>query len=428
MKKIFSILISLVMVFSIMNITVFATEVDDGTITGDTHVHEDGTVHEGAEHVDDEGIVDDTTQSTDQVVEEEEDIGYKIGKIVEAGEVTETTMYGMYTVKMQDVTVRLTEGKFANQEFETSYFISQDYEGLFEAPKLNVGDKVFVTVETTTDEQTGEDVTNAYVVQKMRDTNMLVIGLIVAVLLIVFGRMSGVKTIALIAINTAVALGVLVGLYLNGASAILSLLALVIPIIVTNVIILNGFKRESIVAMLAVLVSTVITIGLFAIFNNSIGANGLTEYGSYISGANLELLQDAETGENKFDYLDIIVAGVIVMSLGATIDMAIRSVKKGSQGKSFSATLKEVSKKLAHKLNSVSIVWLGAFITIFTIFMLYQRPLLEIINVETIVLEFMKLMIILLNVVIVMPIAILLSKELLKQRTLGEPNDLVEKE
>ena len=154
----------------------------------------------------------------------------------------------------------------------------------------------------------------------------------------------------------------------------------------------------------------------------------MTEYGSYISGANLELLQDAETGENKFDYLDIIVAGVIVMSLGATIDMAIRSVKKGSQGKSFAVTLKEVSKKLAHKLNSVSTVWLGAFITIFTIFMLYQRPLLEIINVETIVLEFMKLMIILLNVVIVMPIAILLSKELLKQRTLGEPNDLVEKE
>ena len=203
MKKYFSILVSLVMIFSIMNITVFATEAQDSVTTGETHVHEDGTVHEGAEHVDGEGAVDDTTQATDETVVEEEDDGYKKGVIVEAGEITETSMYGMYKVKMQDVKVRVSEGKLENQEFETSYFISQDYNGLFEAPKLNVGDKVFVSIESSTNEQTGEEVTNVYVVQKMRDSNLLIIGLIIAALLIGFGRIAGVKTLGLIAINTA---------------------------------------------------------------------------------------------------------------------------------------------------------------------------------------------------------------------------------
>ena len=48
---------------------------------------------------------------------------------------------------------------------------------------------------------------------------------------------------------------------------------------------------------------------------------------------------------------------------------------------------------------------------------------MEIINVETITIEIIKLLIIVLNVVIVIPISVLLSKELLKVRGLSENVD-----
>lgn len=431
MKKYFSILLSLVMVFSIMNVTVFATEAVEGDTTGATHVQEDGTVHEGAEHVDgeegtstDEGTNDNA--QTDEVVEEEEQNGYSTARIVEAGEITETEMYGMYKVKMQNVKMLILDGKHKGEEFETSYYISLDYNGLFEASPLKVGDKVYAAVEENGTSEDGQTQYVGYAVQKLRDTNMLAVGIVIAILLVVVSRIGGLKTIALAIVNIGVTLAVVIGLLLNGASAILSLLALIIPIIVIDIIILNGLKRESLVAMLAVLVSTVITIGAYSVLNNMFAVNGLTEYGSYLSGVDPKVILDEETSEPKFDYLDIIVAGVVVMTLGVTIDMALRSVKKGAQGRSFGATLKEVSKKLPNKINTALTVWVGSFAAIFAVFMLYQRPILEIINVETIVIEILKLMVIFLNVILVMPIGILLSKELIKQRTIGETIDKVE--
>ena len=111
----------------------------------------------------------------------------------------------------------------------------------------------------------------------------------------------------------------------------------------------------------------------------------------------------------------------MLMTIGVTIDMGLRAVRKGSQGKPFGITLKEVSKVLPNKLNNALLVWLGGFMSVFVVFYLYARPILEIINVETIVVELLKLMVIFINVILVMPIGILISKELLKTRGLTEP-------
>ncbi len=414
MKKYLSILLSIVMVLSIMSVSVFATEPTDDTTTtsGQTHIHEDGTVHEGAEHTDGEDgtQTDDTTQQV-----EEEQNGYLKGKITEVSDVKEESIYGMYTIKVQPVKVEMLEGKYAGQQFDSVYYLTQDYNGTFEAKPLQVGDKVYAGVEEGTNEETGEATTSAYVVQKMRDTNLLIAGLLVAAVLLIIGTMSGVKTLGLVVANTVVAMVAFFALYLNGVNNILSLLALVIPIIIIDVLIISGFKKESWVSILAVVISTIITIGIFALLNNCLSVIGLTEYATYLSGVDAKLL--------VFDYLDLLVAGAMIMSLGVAIDMSIRAVRKGSQGKAFGITLKEVARKLPNKLNTVFLAWLGGFMTIFTIFVLYSRPILEILNVETIVIEIIKIMVIFLNTLIVIPIGILLSRELLKTRGLVEAKE-----
>lgn len=409
MKKYVSILLSLVMVFSIMSVSVFATEIEDNpdnVVTISAPIEAETT---GAENT------DDGTQSTEPVVEEEEENGYLKGKIIAVEDVTEENVYGMYTIKTQPVTVQILNGKHANEEHESTYYLTKDINGMFEDEPLKVGDNVYIQVGEEEDTETGEQTVLVAVVQKMRDTNLLVIALLVAVVLLVIGTISGVRTLGLIVANVAIVMACVCGLYLNGISALLSLLTLVVAIIIANTLIINGFKKESWVAILSIFISTVITIGVFMLMNNWLSVIGMTEYGNFLNGANPELI--------KFNYLDILVAGTMIMSLGVTIDIGLRAVKKGSQGKSFGITVKEIAKKLPERTNIVFLAWFGAFITMFVVFFVYQIPFLEIVNQETVIVEAAKILIMFVNVLLVIPVAALLSKELLKTRSLVEPKE-----
>lgn len=410
MKKCLTIILSMIMVLSMS--VVFATESDVFATEAATDVQAKDVSATGIPAT---GV---PATGTDLINDESNKLaGYATAKVTKVSAVSEQSYYDIYTIKTQEVTIDFMNGEYKDQEFDTVYYISQDYFGMYESPELSVGDKVYADVQITEPTEDGGETTyNASIVQKIRDTHMLITGLIIAVLLIVITRFVGLRIIGLMATNALVVFGAVFGLYMTGVNPILSLLILMASLILVNGVILNGFKKETFVAMLAALVATTISMGVITLLNNIYGVVGLTEYGSYITGV-------ADASTLLFSYLDIIVAGIIVIITGLTMDIALRSVKKASQGRDFVTTVKDISSALTSRMNIAFMVLLGTFMPVFIVFTLFNRPIMEIINVETITIEIIKLLIIVLNVVIVIPISVLLSKELLKVRGLSENVD-----
>jgi uncharacterized membrane protein len=56
--------------------------------------------------------------------------------------------------------------------------------------------------------------------------------------------------------------------------------------------------------------------------------------------------------------------------------------------------------------------------------MVFERPLLEVVNVETISTEIVKILVVIFNVVLVIPITALLTRELIKEETAVETKEV----
>lgn len=186
-------------------------------------------------------------------------------KVVEINEVKELEdEESKKTKKIQNVTVRILEGEYENEEYEMEYIITQDIESITLNSELKENENILVIIE----EKDGE-VTNIIYVETI-NSNYIIYAIcgILIVLLLVISR----KRATLIYLLTIVVLGgILIFSLQNGWNLIWvsSILSLIITI--TLFISINGLNKDTIMmiikAILGITISGVLIYILFDIMN-----------------------------------------------------------------------------------------------------------------------------------------------------------------
>ncbi|MBE5821894.1 MAG: YibE/F family protein [Clostridiales bacterium] len=388
MKKILSMLLVMVMIFSI---GVFATEATDT---------------QAAETVDQSEIVSDVVEE-----EEIEQIYFK-SKIIEASEVGEKTYmisyYGQemeYPVTGQDLKLVVQEGKYKGVEISLVYPLGEQGATEYEDP-LKVGDKVYVYV-TENAQADGTVTYDGEIVLPIDSTREIVIyATIVAllVLIVLLARTKSIRIIGVIVLNIAILFFAFGFLYLKTIPAIATLAITAILMIITNTIIINNFSKKTLVAIIGIMVATILTTSLCMFMINITNISESFEVGTNAEG---------ETG--KPEYIDVIIGTMVIASLGISINMALKTANEHAKGEGTIHTIKVISAELVRCLNGALLIITGALLTNVFYVAFQNYPIHMILFGENnVFIELIKIIVVMVNPIIVIPITAILSKLLVE--------------
>ena len=334
------------------------------------------------------------------------------GKIIEAGEVTEKVT-GTVTDKVQKVTVKITEGEYKGEKYETEFVLSYDIEGKIVAYPLEVGDKVITQLSVDSKGQV-----TATVYDVVRSGYIIVMFLLFVLSVILVGGKRGVKAIIGLVLTILAIYFILVKQIFDGNNVIITSIITIIITIAATLIVIGGFNKKILTAAIGTL-GGVVSAGIMAlIFNNLAKMSGACEDAIQLS-INMTTV--------NFDFRDLLFAGIIVSALGACMDvaMSIASSLDEIKIKNPEITWQELFKSgmnigkdvIGTMTNTLILAYVGGSLTLILLFMACEMNFMEILNKETIAEQIISAIAGSMGVVYTVPITAIVYAALNKDKT-----------
>ena len=304
-----------------------------------------------------------------------------IAKVIKAGEEKEVDNGGMKDT-VQDVTIRIEEGDYEDEEFETIYNLSYDIEGKIKGYPLKEGDKVQVQIL-----EDGENV-SVTIIDYVRNSYMLLMFIIFLLSIVLIGGRQGIKAIIALLITILAVYFILINGIFHGLDPIWTSIGTCMFIIIATFVVIGGINKKIITAALGTL-GGVISAGIVAsIFN----------YLCRMSGAGEDAVQlSISMTTMVFDFKDLLFAGIIISALGACMDvgMSIASSLDEIKIKNPTITYKELFTSgmnigrdaISTMTNTLILAYVGGAITLILLFMASNVSFVDIMNKETIAQE-----------------------------------------
>lgn len=230
----------------------------------------------------------------------EKDKLYK-GKIIKTG--------GIYQeeYKYQEVTVKMLDGPSKGTEYEIKYTLK--ILDTAELKPLDVGDKVFVIFAETEDGLT-PSISDVY-----RLPYLIFIIVLFLALILIIGKFQGFKTIIALAVTIAVIFGFMIPRIMAGASAITTSILVSIVITIISLLLVAGFTRKSLIAILGTIFGVIVAGILSAIISSLGNITGLADCEAHMLVYVSQTLQ--------MDIEGMLFAGILIGTVGATMDIAM---------------------------------------------------------------------------------------------------------
>ena len=321
MKKFLNVFLIVMVVLSLFTTITFATESVEGEFS-----------EEGFELTEEQ--LQQLLQGSGYEQEMEEPQYYK-AKVIDAGETVSEADEGII---VQTGKVEIQEGDKKGQVFDAKAVLG--YIGYEDetAQQFLKGESVYVTFVEELSEDGSTTVEIPYIVEINRTSAYITLAIVIVAILIGIALLRGIEILGLIVYNALIiTLGILF-MYFEGVNEILSLITIVALLIVGDTLILNKFKKDTIVILLSSIISVIIGFGLLTVVNLLFKLEGFV------------------------GYFDITALVMIIPAIGITIDVVRRTIKKAKEGKNFKCTLKDVFEKLPSKYNMVLLVWAAFFV------------------------------------------------------------------
>jgi len=328
----------------------------------------------------DEPVIDDP--SGEVPFEEDVEEHYYRARVLHVEE-THEDRHDYYTVIEQEVLVELTSGPFAGKELEIlNTFFEGDpvYDFILEE-----GQEVIVV--TLGEEGSFEQV---YVQDLARDRGVYYLLGVFALVLLLVGRMKGLKTLITLAVTIFLIFQFLLPLLLLGYSPIPLAVVMAAMAITFTLFVIGGLNLKSLVAILGT-ISGVIVAGLMAFWAGSIAR--LTGFGSH-EAQMLYFL------DQTIDFRGLLFAGIIIGSLGAITDIgmsvasAAAEIRQASPGISsrdlFKGSLNVGRDVMGTMANTLIMAYVGAATPMLLLVMGYEMDWLKVINMDIIATEFVR--------------------------------------
>ncbi len=323
------------------------------------------------------------------------------------------------TAVQQKLKLRPLEGSWENKEI---IYDGTQYE-VTAVPEYSVGDKVQVTHTINVD---GEDI--FFVVDYVRQGPLLWLALLFAVIVIVVGRLKGLRALLVLVLTFLVILGFIIPRILDGWPPLLVSIIGAVAILVVAIYFTEGFKRSSTIAVSGILISLIIT-GLLSLWFTS-----LTKLTGFASDEAIYLIS---LGVGDLNVQGLLLAGIIIGALGVLDDVAIsqtvlvREFKASnpdlSTGQVFKKAMRVGVSHMSSMVNTLFLAYAGAALPLLILFSINQPPfttLGDVINNEQIATEIVRTLTGSIGLVLAVPITTWLAARFIrrpKPRPVGSP-------
>ena len=316
----------------------------------------------------------------EQTITSEENVK---AKVIEAGDTYERENGSGGTETVQDVKVKILEGKNKDEKFSATYVLTYDLDNKIVGYKLREGNTVFVGVS---EENGNVKVTIQDIVREK-----YLIGLVVFFFasIILIGRKKGLKSILGLVITILAIFFILVATIFKGYNAIIVSIGTCFLIIVLTFAIIGGWNKKTFSAALGTLGGVVLA-GVIA---------SITGYLAQLSGAGKEeaIMLSVASKDVVFNFRGLLFAEIIVSALGACMDvgMSISSSLSELKMKNPSITAKELFKSgmniggdmIGTMTNTLILSFIGSSLVLVLLYMSSSIKFIDVINIEAIATE-----------------------------------------
>lgn len=279
--------------------------------------------------------------------------------------------------------VKILEGKYKNKltyiKYERIVSSSFDFD-------LSVGDKILIDISV--DENTRGKTT---FINVWRLSHIKVLGIIFLVVLIIFGRLKGLLSLTSLLFSGFIIIKCLIPLIIKGYNPIVVSIVCSSIIIIVSFILIAGFTKKSLVAVLGTLGGTFSAGIISYIYSKLCIITGLADENVMFLVTNLGI---------EIDFRGLYMGAVIVGTIGVVMDvsMSITSVifeikKKNPQirGKElFQSGLTVGKDVMATMVNTLVLAYVGSFMPVLISYVYSEVPMKYALNTELISVEIIR--------------------------------------
>ncbi|MBM3699674.1 MAG: YibE/F family protein [Actinobacteria bacterium] len=336
----------------------------------------------------------------------EKDEQYK-GKVLEIISDTEEELEGGFITRTQVLKVKITSGPFKNEIIEV--LNTSDARSAYNIT-IKKGQGIFVKLEFD-----GKgDISGAYVTELVRDNYIIIIVFLFFAILVLIGRLKGLRAAITLAATVAAVFFILIPLILRGFSPVLISVVIGIAITVMTLLVIGGTNRKSLAAIAGTSLGILIA-GAFALIFGSVAS--LTGFSSDEAIMLLYIPQNID-----FNFRGLLFAGIILASLGAVMDI----------GMSISSSMFEIAKAdpaikrkdlvsagmnvgrdiIGTMSNTLILVYVGSSLPLILLFVAYKIPFIEIINKDMVASEIIRALSGSIGLILAIPLTVFISASL----------------
>lgn len=380
-KRIGKILLGILILIVMFSFYIVKADEEEATTTTES---ENKTEVVESENKAEENVSKQTVTSTEEKKDETnlKEESFK-AKVIEAGESYERDNGSGGKETVQDVKVKILEGKNKDEKFSTTYVLTYDLDNKIIGYKLREGNTVFVNFS----EENGKVKVSIQDIVRQNYLIGLVIFFFASIILI--GRKKGLKSIIGLVITVLAIFFILVVTIFKGYNAILVSIGTSFLIIVLTFAIIGGWNKKTFSAALGTLGGVVLA-GVIA---------SITGYLAQLSGAGKEeaIMLSVASKDVVFNFRELLFAEIIVSALGACMDvgMSISSSLSELKMKNPSMTGKELFKSgmniggdmIGTMTNTLILSFIGSSLVLVLLYMSSSVKFMDVINIEAIATE-----------------------------------------
>ena len=234
-----------------------------------------------------------------------------------------------------------------------------------------------------------DDFITTVIVNYSREMSLYVLVLIFMFIVIFIGRLKGIKSLFSLGFTMICVIFLFIPLIIKGINPILASIIIVILSTGVTMLSLNGLSKKTIVACFSCILCTAIAGVLAYLFGV------ITNISSFNTYEAQDLLFVAQ--KTSLRVKDLLFAGIIIASLGAIMDTTISitssvfemfEVNKGLSSKQLFTSGMNIGKDVMGTMtNTLILAFTGSSINIVVIYFMYNLPYMQLINIDSIVIE-----------------------------------------
>ncbi len=283
----------------------------------------------------------------------------------------------------QEAEVLLTSGPFEGEiiSIDSTYIEDDMYLNLY----LEKGTEI-ILVATVTDGV----LTEIYLHDVVRDRGLYYLAALFVILLLIIGRIQGLKTIITLAFTGVVIFKVILPLLLAGYEPIPVATVSAIVIIIFILLVVGGINAKSFSAIVGTVCGVTVA-GILALWVGEI---------SHLTGFSSEEAQMLFFMEQSIDIRGLLFAGIIIGSLGAVTDVGMSVASAASEVRDVDpnigpyqltrAALNVGRDIMGTMSNTLVLAYVGGAMPLLLLLMGYEMEWMKIINLDLIATEFVR--------------------------------------